>query len=419
MLKNPFKKSSYNYQQILKDLIPRLQTLESQEGNLTNLFEGIVASVEANSGGLFVISGSQTYTLKMSTGIKPLIVSVAAEHEFLQYIKSNQIVYFKNEIVHKSDYMMIRSPGIHFFTQTNSMAIVSLKVQDEWLGFLTLGAKKTGEDYTEEDRDYLEIMGYFLAYHVSNDLLFSRVRNQNVRLSEVTEIKNQLMSNVTHELRTPLNGILGLTDIILDGSDGPITEDQRHHLELIRSSGESILAIVNNILSLIKVEADKREIKVGRVDLNIIIKEVLGLFENVMSKKGITFDMNIDEDSFVYGNEDQIRTVFMNLVSNAVKFTHQGQISVTSSKSGEMIKIIIKDTGAGIEVEHQSRIFEEFFQIDGSQTRSHEGAGLGLAVVKRIVELHGGRVGLSSKPNLGSEFFLTFPTKPDRYKNLN
>ena len=409
--------SKYDYKKIFHDVTIGLKTLEGLDDSIKDLLGKILSNVEAPFGSVFVhIPEKNILGVKYIVGQEPLIVALTTDHEFIRYIKGVHPVLFKDEILNKNDYSIIRSAGIHFFTQTNSHAIVNLKVQDEWIGVLAIGKPK--KPFTEEDRQFLEVMGYWLAYHIANCSLYSRVRNQNIKLNEMTEVKNQLMANVTHELRTPLNGILGLTEVVLDGSDGPINDDQRLHLEMVRSSAESILSIVNNILSLIKVEAQKREISIGKVGLKTLVDEVAMLYESIILKKNNRFESSIGVDQIIYGNEDQIRTLFMNLIGNATKFTENGEIEVSTQKSGEMLKVIIKDTGAGIRDANLSKVFDEFTQGDGSMTREHGGTGLGLAVAKKIVEIHGGRIGVESRVGVGSEFYFTLPLRPDRFNLL-
>ncbi len=255
-------------------------------------------------------------------------------------------------------------------------------------------------------------MGRWLAGAIFNHVLYQRIYSQNKKLEAITEVKNQMMANVTHELRTPLNGILGLTELLLEGADGPLSEDQDRHLRMIDSSGKALLDIVNNILSLIKVEATKGEVLVRKIDLRRLIEEVTSLFEGLLTTKGNQLDLMITPDAAVYGNEDQLRTVFMNLIGNAMKYTEKGIIKIDSVRSGEMLKVCVADSGIGINPKDHDKIFEEFAQADGTFTRQYGGTGLGLAIVRRIVELHGGRAWVESQENLGSHFYVTLPVRP-------
>ncbi|MBI2340758.1 MAG: GAF domain-containing sensor histidine kinase, partial [Deltaproteobacteria bacterium] len=337
---------------------------------------------------------------------------VSADYEFLNYLRQASQPLFKDEVLSEGRFTDIRSAGLHYFTQLSCVAVVPLTVKDEWVGLLNVGRGGRGRSYTEEDRGLLCLLADFLAHHLSNTLLYDEVRRQNKKLSEITEVKNQLIANVTHELRTPLTGILGLTDLVMEGADGPVTDDCRRHLGMVKAAGESLLEIVNNILSLIKIESGKEASAVRRIELGRVVDETSGLFEGVFASRENHFQSHVPGDFYVYGDEDQIRTVLINLIGNAAKFTEKGQIEVYAAKSGDMAKICVRDTGIGVSSEDGERIFEEFRQADGSVTRGYGGTGLGLAIAKRVVELHGGRIWVDSVLGKGSEFYLTLPITP-------
>ena len=181
---------------------------------------------------------------------------------------------------------------------------------------------------------------------------------------------------------------------------------------MIKSAGESLLEIVDNILSLIKVESHKQELDVKKINISKMIQEVALLFEGIITSKNNEFQCFVHEHLPIYGDEEQVRIVLMNLLGNAVKFTDGGQIEVHVGRSGEMAKICVKDTGVGIQESDHEKIFEEFCQGNGSIERTYGGAGLGLSVAKKIVELHGGRIWVDSILGKGSEFYFTLPTKP-------
>ena len=294
---------------------------------------------------------------------------------------------------------------------------VPLLVKGAWAGVLNIGRSIGGRQNERELKELLITLGSWLGHHVSSALLYDDVKATNRKLTEITELKNQLMANVTHELRTPLNGILGLTDLILEEADGPVTEDQRRHLEMIKAGADSLKEIVENILSLVAVEARRGELEVARLPLAGIVDEVGLFFQNLFLEKGNSFQAAIERDLAVYGNEDQLRTVFMNIIGNAVKFTQDGQIDVRAVKNGEMVRVSVKDTGIGISEEDQDRVFDDFFQGSRTLAREHSGTGLGLSVAKKILEVHGGRIWVDSVQGKGSEFTFTLPTKPIRIQS--
>ncbi|MBI4410982.1 MAG: HAMP domain-containing histidine kinase [Deltaproteobacteria bacterium] len=403
----------YDYEQIFKRLMTTFSTLERASENVYEILKTVIHMVEADEGSLFLYQKSvHLFVLKKWVGEKPLNMSISGDYEFLTYLKQVTQTLFKDEVLHDGRYLDVRSAGLHYFTQLSCVAVVPLLVKGEWIGLLNIGRGAKNRIFGEEDRDLLFQLGCWLAHNLSNAVLYEEVRRQNKKLAEMTEMKNQLMANVTHELRTPLAGILGLTDLIIEGTDGPVTEDQRRHLNMVKAAGESLLDIVNNILSMIKIEAGKGVSTIRRIELGPMIVGVAEIFEGVFVSQENHFQSHVPHDFLVYGDEDQIRTVLVNLIGNAAKFTRQGQIEVQAVKSGEMAKICVRDSGIGIDPSDQEKIFEEFRQADGSMTRSYGGTGLGLAIAKRIVELHGGRIWVDSVLGKGSEFYLTLPLRP-------
>lgn len=404
---------TYVFEEIFKKLILQLETLERASENIYEIIKTIVDIVSAKSGSLFLFQpGEKLFVLKKWVGDKPLNMSVSGEYEFISYLKQVLTPVFKDSVLKESRYLDVRSAGIHYFTQLSCVAAVPLIVKNEWIGLLNIGRSLHKTEYNDDDRNILILLGYWLAHNISNVLLYDEVQRQNKKLSLVAEMKNELMANVTHELKTPLNGILGLTDILIEGEDGSLKDDQRRHLEMIKSAGESLLDIVNNILSLIKIESGKGTLTVRKLEISRMVGEISSLFEGLLASHENHFCSHVANDFTVYGDEDQVRTIFMNLLGNAVKFTRQGQIEVYAHKSGDMARLCIKDTGIGIAEADQFKIFEEFRQADGSLARAYGGTGLGLAIAKKIVELHGGRIWVDSVVGKGSEFYFTLPLKP-------
>jgi signal transduction histidine kinase len=388
-------------------------TLESD--NYGVYLKRILDVLEAESGSLFLFhheSGSMT--IHSSVGEKPLCSTLTATHELIARMKEKSEVFFKDVMARETD-LSLKNAAMHYFTELLAVAAVPLIVKGQWVGILNVG-RRSARPLDAGDAEVLLFVGRWLAGTIFNHVLYQRIFAQNRKLAGITEVKNQMMANVTHELRTPLNGILGLTELMLEEADGPLSDDQKRHLKMIESSGKSLLDIVNNILSLIKVEATKGEVQVRKVDLKRLVDEVSALFEGLLSTRGNALALNIAKDAAVYGNEDQLRTVFMNLIGNAVKYTEKGTVEIEAVRSGEMLKICVADSGIGIHPKDHEKIFEEFAQADGSFTRQYGGTGLGLAIVRRIVELHGGRAWVESQEGLGSRFYVTLPVRPVQIK---
>lgn len=411
---NKNHRSSYDYEKFFQTLMLQLMSLDHTEENLSGILKTILNIVDSKNGSLFLFhDSSKAFQLKNWVGEKPLIMNVTHDFEFILFLQEFSEIVFKDELKNNGRYLDIKNAALHYFTQLSSIAVIPLLIKGQWVGFLNIGRSQSIKEFGEGERALFKVIGYWLTQFISNSLLFEQIKNQNKKLEEVNELKNQLMANVTHELRTPLHGIIGLTDVLLDGADGPLVEDQKRHLEMVKEAGNSLLEIVNNMLSLIKVEASKGEIEVKRLYLSQIVTDVASLFEGILRSKENRLYSEIDKNLAIYGNEDQIRTLLMNLVGNAAKFTDRGEIVIQAGRSGQMVKVCVKDNGIGIAKNDQAVIFEEFRQADGTITRSYGGTGLGLAIAKRIVQIHGGRIWVDSQPGQGSEFYFTLPLKPN------
>lgn len=403
--------------QIFKKLLFHQESLERAQENIQKTLKSILSVVGAEAGSLFTFQKSRNlFTLQQWVGERPLHVSISGDYEFVKYLKQVQRAVFKDEVLSDLRFADIRAAGAHYFSPIAAVAAVPLMVKGEWLGILNVGRGEGPLEHDEEDRTLLMFLGNWLSHHMTNAALYAEIKTQNRKLSEISQLKTQLMANITHELRTPLNGILGLTDLLLDGSDGPVNPDQRKHLDMIKDAGDTLLGIINNILSLVKVEASKGEIEIKKLDLSRMTAEVGDLFKSAFEAQRNRFHVHLNEAFAVYGNEDQVRTVLMNLVGNAAKFTRNGQVEILASRNGEMVRVCVKDTGIGLSEDDQNRIFDEFQQADGTLTRSYGGTGLGLTIAKKIIEQHGGRMWVDSVLGKGSEFYFTLPLRPTGIK---
>ncbi|MEQ1792988.1 MAG: ATP-binding protein [Nitrospira sp.] len=229
--------------------------------------------------------------------------------------------------------------------------------------------------------------------------------------------KSQFLANMSHEIRTPMNGVLGMTELLRSTS---LNDKQRHYVEMVLSSGTNLLHLINDILDLSKIESGRLELECIPFSLRTILQETVELYRARAVEKGVSLamDMPIGLPDTFQGDPHRLRQVVVNLVSNAIKFTEQGsvQLSVHSlEQHGEVVRITVEDSGIGIPADKHETIFNSFSQADGSTTRKYGGTGLGLAIVKQLVEMMGGRVGLSSKPGRGTIFWVTVPADLSRH----
>jgi PAS domain S-box-containing protein len=218
--------------------------------------------------------------------------------------------------------------------------------------------------------------------------------------------KSQFLANMSHEIRTPLNGILGMAQAMAVES---LPDTQRRRLQVIRESGDTLLAILNDILDLSKIEAGKLELEDVAFDLGELVRSTHSAFVTVAEDKALTFSFDMGDAAGVYrGDPTRVRQVLSNLISNAIKFTAQGEVRIFARRGENGFELAVRDTGAGIAAAAVARIFSKFMQEDASTTRRYGGTGLGLSICRDLVEMMGGEIAVESEPGVGSTFRASF-----------
>ena len=226
--------------------------------------------------------------------------------------------------------------------------------------------------------------------------------------------KSQFLANMSHELRTPLNAVLGYTEMLLDGVYGEVAGEAHEILEYIQSNGEHLLALINDVLDLSKIEAGQLVLTLDEYAIQSVIEAVVSVTQPLARAKGLDLQIRIAEDlPLGRGDERRLTQVLLNLVGNAIKFTDAGSVSITATTVGDLLELTVTDTGPGIALADQERIFDAFQQVDSSSTRLKGGTGLGLAISKRIIRMHGGTIAVESAPGQGSTFRMRVPLQVD------
>lgn len=234
-----------------------------------------------------------------------------------------------------------------------------------------------------------------------------------------TRAKSEFLANMSHEIRTPMNAVIGLTDLLMDDKDEKLTSTQREFVEMIRTSGDTLLSIINNILDLTKIEANMAELEYRPIDVKGCIESSMDLVSGSVGENGLKISYKIEENvpRFIMGDPTRLCQILINLLNNAVKFTEEGEVTVSVSSTnleggGYEIHFAVKDTGIGIPEDKMSRLFQSFSQIDASTARKYGGTGLGLAISKKLTEMMNGRMWVESAVGVGSTFHFTIQADP-------
>ncbi|MEM1426563.1 MAG: ATP-binding protein, partial [Cyanobacteria bacterium P01_H01_bin.130] len=250
------------------------------------------------------------------------------------------------------------------------------------------------------------------------------LEDKNQELQRLDQLKDEFLANTSHELRTPVHGIVGLTEAIIQGATGPVHPEQTSSLNLIADSGRRLANLVDDILDFAKLENGRLELELRPVDVRGCVEAVLAITQFLVGDRPITISHQMPQGSLaIWGDENRFQQILYNLIGNAIKFTEKGQVQVIAKPvqrgSQSMIALSVSDTGMGIAPDHLDRIFESFEQGDGSTARRHGGAGLGLAVTRKLVELHGGTIAVESTVGQGSTFTVTLPASDKPAMGMN
>jgi signal transduction histidine kinase len=237
-----------------------------------------------------------------------------------------------------------------------------------------------------------------------------RLRQANTELERADALKNQFLAHMSHELRTPLNSILGFSDLLLTGPSGHLDERQKRYVNHISAGGRQLLNLVNEILDLSKIRAGLLELVIDPVAITPVVDQCVGQIRPLAEGKDIAVGVDVKPDLVAAADSHRLQQVLLNLLSNAVKFTpERGCVWVRGCRTKGKVAIAVSDNGAGIPLEQQARVFDEFTQVEKDGIAPRQGTGLGLAVSRRLVDLMQGKLTLESEPGRGSTFTVLLP----------
>ncbi|KPK07720.1 MAG: hypothetical protein AMJ64_05850 [Betaproteobacteria bacterium SG8_39] len=297
--------------------------------------------------------------------------------------------------------------------QTGARALLAVPLLREGhiLGALAVTRNSPGE-FAPEVIELLQTFATQSAIAIQNARLFREIEDKSRQLEEASQHKSQFLASMSHELRTPLNAILGFNEMILGDIYGEVSEDMRPPLAQMQSSGKHLLGLINNVLDLAKIEANKMELSRADYAVQDMVAMVRSTLQALAVEKGLEFVVAAPEDlPLAYGDGGRLSQCLINLAGNAIKFTKRGRVEIGVALDGETLRFTVADTGIGIPPDKIDSLFTEFKQTDAAIASEYGGTGLGLSITKKFIEMHGGRIWVESELGQGSRFIFEIPLR--------
>ncbi len=293
----------------------------------------------------------------------------------------------------------------------NAAAVVPIRstIPHQLAGFLIVGISARLQ-FDENYRNFLELMSTQIATTIANTRAYEEERKRAEALAEIDRAKTVFFSNVSHEFRTPLTLMLGPVHDLLTGRADRLSPAVSEQLEMVSRNGARLLRLVNTLLDFSRIEAGRMQANYEATDLATFTAELASAFRSATDRAGLQLRIECEPGpEQVYVDRDMWEKIVLNLVSNAFKFTFDGEIAVSVQRAGDSVELMVRDTGVGIPAEQMPRLFERFHRIGTSRSRTHEGSGIGLALVQELVKLHGGTLGAESALGRGTTFTVSLP----------
>jgi signal transduction histidine kinase len=280
------------------------------------------------------------------------------------------------------------------------------------VGAIFVGRDEVGP-FSDKEISLLKTFADQAVIAIQNARLFREIQEKSAQLEVANKHKSDFLANMSHELRTPLNAIIGFSEVLMDKMFGELNAKQADYMKDIHESGKHLLSLINDILDLSKIEAGRMDLEISTFDLPSALANAMTLVRERAQRHGIELSLKVDKRLGAFNaDERKFKQIVLNLLSNAVKFTPDGgKVDVSANLDTQFVAIAVRDTGIGIAPEDQASVFEEFKQVGRDYTKKAEGTGLGLALTRRFVELHGGEVRLESAPGKGSTFTVLLPVR--------
>ena len=406
----------YSYQKLLNQVVRQIR----RSLDLATIYQQTVNNVGST------FATSRCLVLAARNNIKPL--SVEAEYCREEYDSTTEYQTNWLDEAHLQQALSVNYPvAVDLIEQDSlqrkSVLVISTNSNSENNILICLQQCDRYRHWTTAEMEMLREIAEQVEAAVSLAKLYREVEQASIQAEEANRLKSDFLANTSHELRTPLNGIIGFLKLLLEGmADDP--EEQHEFIEEAYKSSIHLLNLINDILDIAKIEAGKMELEFNEIELDELLQNVDNLIHTQAQQKGLSFQIKYPATLTpvtLYGNYQRLLQVLLNLVGNGIKFTQEGGIIISAEVNNKklefqgiefpgMVKISVADTGIGVSLEKQNKLFENFYQVDGSRTKSYGGTGLGLAISQKLVEAMGGSISFYSMgEDLGSTVTFTVP----------
>jgi signal transduction histidine kinase len=390
-------------------------------------------------GGAIMLMVEEGRFVRVVAGVGPLLTAVGTLVPVDRSLVGHVVLHDEALRIERMEADPRNHPHEQLAGRLTSAAMVPLRSAGLVVGALCAYNRRDGQPFTEEDRQLLQTLGDQVVLGLDRTSAIEELRRnermlaaKNRELQRVTQLKSEFLANMSHELRTPLNAVIGFSDLLLTEGLGPLEAQQREFLEAILRNGQHLLGLINAVLDLSKIEAGRMALALSPCEVSEAITGAVSDTVSLRSAKRQTCSVDLGDTGSleVLADGTRIRQVLFNLLSNASKFTgDDGRITVSAVRTiapmptalpafgseaarmatRDVVWVSVSDTGIGIRAEDTPRLFQEFSQVDSSSTRAAQGSGLGLALSKRFVEMHGGQIGVESVHGKGSTFWFILP----------
>lgn len=391
---------------ISRDISSTLETSTVLEGIATHA----MSVLNGELSGLFLPEGNAgVYRAIAAFGIEAENLkddTINLGEGILGNIAKNKIGEIVNNVNNDPRAIQIAGTGINL---DEHLLAVPLLANDELVGLMAVWRNGKNKEFLESELHFLNGLARQAVIAVQNAKLFDEAQEARTIAEHANQAKSAFLATMSHELRTPLNAIIGFTRIVRKKADDVLEDKQKDNLDKVLSSAEHLLGLINTVLDIAKIEAGKMDVVASNFSINALVDQCFNTAQPLV-KSTVKFEKQNDITlPLIYSDQNKIKQIILNLLSNAAKFTHQGEIKISLTHADSIFKIDVSDTGIGMNAEALSKIFEEFQQADSSTTRKYGGTGLGLSISRNLAHLLGGDLTVVSEVDQGSTFTLTLP----------